>query len=68
MKQTPMQELIEYTEKLKKDYNFTFDKFFNKANELLEKEKQLIFDSFEDGTCNQNKNPKTYYNETFKQK
>lgn len=41
---TAMQELIDYTEQLKSSYDFSFDKFFTKASELLEKEKQQTED------------------------
>ena len=47
---TAMQELIEYTENLKSTYNFSFDKFFTKANELLEKEKKQIQNAYDAGS------------------
>lgn len=37
---TAIEELIKYTEELKSTYDFSFDKFFDKAHELLKKEQQ----------------------------
>ena len=67
---TAMQELIEYTENLKSTYDFSFDKFFTKANELLEKEKQQILTSnnrgYKIGRRNLSETANDYYCETFK--
>lgn len=67
---TAMQELIEYTENLKSTYDFSFDKFFTKANELLEKEKEHIIEAFKRGLINEmngieDLTSEKYYNETF---
>ena len=66
---TAMQELIEYTENLKSTYDFSFDKFFAKASELLEKEKEQIIDANQKGwqTCRKDldQTAEQYYNETF---
>jgi len=72
MKQTPMQELIEYIEEYQPK-NKVSDGIWSKAMSLLEKEKQVIIDSVKwymntEGMINEDELAEDYYNETFKQK
>lgn len=63
---TPMQELIEYIE-LNQPKNKITDGIWSKAKSLLEKEKELILNTFIDGEVNCGRQlAKDYYNEKFK--
>lgn len=63
---TPMQELIEYIE-LNQPKNKITDGIWSKEKSLLEKEKELILNTFIDGEVNCGRQlAKDYYNEKFK--
>lgn len=71
---TPLQELIEWCESFK-DYPCrpTVDNMKEKAYQLMQKEKQLIIDSFKYGQIDSvgtddcdNNNSEKYYNDKFK--
>ena len=64
---TAMQELIEYSENMRSTYDFSFDKFFTKANELLEKEKQQIIEAVNSQRqLGWDEKGEQFYNETYK--
>jgi len=66
---TPMQELIDFLEPELKMHDFSQLPAYEKAKELLEKEKQQIIDSNNAGykACRRdlNQNAEDYYNETY---
>ena len=68
MEKTPMQEMIDFC-KENQDGEMPPKEFLFKAFELLEKEKQVIENAFEDAFCNpdfRDKDAQDYYNQKFK--
>ena len=73
MKQTAMQTLIEWGDKMMLEHpmkTLSFAEAIDKAVELLEMEREQIEDAYDNGANERNNDPvngEQFYNETYKQ-